>query len=185
MSSRAWPNPQCDARTEKQRRIKEVKKWLQKDLNSFATRVTPKRVLALIANWIEEEQPRERLSRYGAAGMSTAELLAICLVSGVPGEDAVQLARRLLSEFGGISGLLAAPMDRLRAVHGVGLAKAAQIKAIQELGVRDTESVLVKAKCFRIPQRYLSTCVNAWARCPMRPLPVCFLMRKMNSLDSR
>jgi DNA repair protein RadC len=64
------------------------------------------------------------LSRYGASEMSTAELLAICLVSGMPGEDAVQLARRLPGEFGGIGGLLAAPLGRLRASHGLGLAKA-------------------------------------------------------------
>ena len=121
---------------------------------------------SVIANWVEGEQPRERLSRYGAAGMSTAELLAICLVSGVPGEDAVQLARRLLGEFGGISGLLAAPMDRLRAVHGVGLAKAAQIKAIQELGVRDIESVLVKRKCFQDP-----SAVSEYLRKRMDTLP--------------
>ena len=88
------------------------------------------------------------MSRYGASEMSTAELLAICLVSGMPGEDAVQLARRLLGEFGG---LLAAPLDRLRASHGLGSAKAAQIKAIQELGVRDTETSLVKAQRFRDP----------------------------------
>ena len=73
---------------------------------------------SVIANWVDDEQPRERLSRYGASDMSRAELLAICLVSGVPGEDAVQLARRLLGEFGGIGGLLAAPLDRLRAAHG-------------------------------------------------------------------
>lgn len=106
---------------------------------------------SVIANWVEDEQPRARLSRYGASEMSTAELLAICLVSGMPGEDAVQLARRLLGEFGGIGGLLAAPLDRLRASHGLGLAKAAQIKAIQELGVRDTETSLVKAQRFRDP----------------------------------
>ena len=72
----------------------------------------------VIANWVDDEQPRERLSRYGASDMSRAELLAICLVSGVPGEDAVHLARRLLGEFGGIGGPLAAPLDRLRAAHG-------------------------------------------------------------------
>jgi DNA repair protein RadC len=103
---------------------------------------------SVIANWVEDEQPRERLSRYGASEMSTAELLAICLVSGMPGEDAVQLARRLLGEFGG---LLAALLGRLRASHGLGLAKAAQIKAIQELGVRDRETSLVKAQRFRDP----------------------------------
>jgi DNA repair protein RadC len=103
---------------------------------------------SVIANWVEDEQPRARLSRYGASEMSTAELLAICLVSGMPGEDAVQLARRLLGEFGG---LLAALLGRLRASHGLGLAKAAQIKAIQELGVRDRETSLVKAQRFRDP----------------------------------
>ena len=115
---------------------------------------------SVIANWVDDEQPRERLSRYGASDMSTAELLAICLVSGVPGEDAVQLARRLLGEFGGIGGLLAAPLDRLRAAHGLGLAKAAQIKAIRELGVRDTESSLVKSQLFQDPSavsEYLQT----------------------------
>lgn len=45
---------------------------------------------SVIANWLEEEQPRVRLIRYEAAQMSTAELLAICLGSGVPGENAVQ-----------------------------------------------------------------------------------------------
>ena len=103
---------------------------------------------SVIANWVEDEQLRARLSRYGASEMSTAELLAICLVSGMPGEDAVQLARRLLGEFGG---LLAALLGRLRASHGLGLAKAAQIKAIQELGVRDRETSLVKAQRFRDP----------------------------------
>ena len=79
-----------------------------------------------IASWVAEEQPRARLSRYGAAQMSTAELLAICLVSGVPGEDAVQMSRRLLHEFGGIEELLAAPLERLLDARwgGVGLAKA-------------------------------------------------------------
>jgi len=42
-------------------------------------------------------------------------------------------------------------LGRLRASHGLGLAKAAQIKAIQELGVRDRETSLVKAQRFRDP----------------------------------
>jgi DNA repair protein RadC len=103
---------------------------------------------SVIANWIEEEQPRVRLSRYGAGQMSSAELLGICLVSGVPGEDAVQLARRLLSQFGGIGGLLSAPLHDLLKVHGVGLAKACQIKAIQEIAVRDAEAELLQSRQF-------------------------------------
>ena len=33
---------------------------------------------SVIANWLEDEQPRSRLARYGAAQMSMAELLALC-----------------------------------------------------------------------------------------------------------
>lgn len=43
----------------------------------------------VIANWLEDEQPRTRMARYGAAQMPTAELLALCLSSGLPGENAV------------------------------------------------------------------------------------------------
>ena len=103
---------------------------------------------SVIASWVAEEQPRARLSRYGAGQMSTAELLAICLVSGLPGEDAVQLARRLLSEFGGISGVLSAPLQKLIKVRGIGLAKATLIKAIQEIAARDAESSLIQAQKF-------------------------------------
>ena len=85
---------------------------------------------SVIANWVEDEQPRARLSRCGASEMSTTELLAICSVSGMPGKDAVQLPCRLLGEFCVVGGLLATPLDRLRASHGLSLAKAAQIKAI-------------------------------------------------------
>lgn len=106
---------------------------------------------SVIANWLEDEQPRARLCRFGAAPMSTAELLAICLVSGLPGEDAVQLSRRLLQEFGGIAALMAAPLERLLTVRGIGLAKAAQIKAIHELGARVIEADLVKSKLFEDP----------------------------------
>ena len=106
---------------------------------------------SVIANWLEDEQPRSRLTRYGASQMSTAELLAICLGSGVPGENAVQLARRLLNEFGGIDALLSAPLNKLRSVHGVGIAKATQIKAMHELGARDLEAALVQAQRFTDP----------------------------------
>lgn len=121
---------------------------------------------SVIANWVEEEQPRTRLRRYGAGQMSTAELLAICLVSGVPGEDAVQLARRLLAEFGGIGGVLSAPLHQLLKIRGVGLAKASQIKAIQEIAARDTETQLVQAQQFEDPGA-----VGAYLRKRMGSLP--------------
>ena len=106
---------------------------------------------SVIANWLEDEQPRARMARYGAAQMSTAELLALCLASGLPGENAVLLSQRMLKEFGSVPALLAAPIQQLLAVRGVGPAKAARLKAIHELSVRETEVQLKRTQSFNEP----------------------------------
>ncbi len=89
-----------------------------------------------IREWAKDERPRERLEQLGAQSLSTAELLAILLRVGREGETAVDLARRLLQQFGGLAGVQRASFDELRAVRGVGPAKAAQIKAALELARR-------------------------------------------------
>jgi DNA repair protein RadC len=83
-----------------------------------------------------DERPRERLERYGAGTLQTAELLAILLRVGTPGENALELSSRLLRQFGGLGGLLAVDLAELCRVHGVGAAKAAQLKAALEIGRR-------------------------------------------------
>jgi DNA repair protein RadC len=84
------------------------------------------------------ERPRERLLALGPQALSNAELIAILVRTGVPGENAVQVGQRLLQTFGGISGLHRATLQDLRGQHGLGEAKAAQIKAAIELGRRLT-----------------------------------------------
>ncbi|HEX7541694.1 MAG TPA: DNA repair protein RadC [Anaerolineales bacterium] len=83
-----------------------------------------------------EERPRERLARLGPQALSTAELLAILLRVGVTGENAVQVGQRLLSKFKNLAGLHRAPFEELCDQHGIGEAKASQIKAAIELGRR-------------------------------------------------
>jgi len=99
-----------------------------------------------ISNWPISEQPRERILRYGGQHLSVAELLAICLGSGVPGEDAVGMARRLLKQFGGLEALLATAATDLLCTHGLGHAKVAQLKAIEELAMRKGEEELAKPR---------------------------------------
>lgn len=82
------------------------------------------------------ERPRERLKKYGAASLSTAELLAIILRTGVGGESVLNLAARLLARFKGLTGLARAGFAELCAEKGMGMAKAAQLKAALELGRR-------------------------------------------------
>jgi DNA repair protein RadC len=83
-----------------------------------------------------DERPRERLAHLGPQALATSELLAILLRVGVPGENAVQVGQRLLKSLGGISGLQRATFSDLCNQHGIGEAKAAQIKAAIELGRR-------------------------------------------------
>ncbi|MGC8873054.1 MAG: RadC family protein [Chloroflexia bacterium] len=82
------------------------------------------------------ELPRERLCSLGASALSDAELLAILLRTGAPGHTALDLARDLLMRYGGLEGLLRASPGELAHERGIGLAKAAQVKAALELGRR-------------------------------------------------
>jgi DNA repair protein RadC len=97
---------------------------------------TAPRPIYRITDLAVDERPRERLEKLGAQALSTAELLAILLRVGVPGENAVQVGQRLLSNFKGLAGLHRAPFEELCDQHGIGEAKAAQIKAAIELGRR-------------------------------------------------
>lgn len=83
-----------------------------------------------------DERPRERLMQFGPQALSNAELLAILLRVGGKGESAVRMAERILKQLDGPAGLLRRPLTDLTSLHGIGLAKAAQIKAAVELGYR-------------------------------------------------
>ncbi len=82
------------------------------------------------------ERPRERLAAVGADHLRDAELLAILLRVGVKGENAVVMADRLLHDFGGLTGLQRATFEEVCQQHGLGAAKAAQLKAAMEIGNR-------------------------------------------------
>ncbi len=84
----------------------------------------------------EGERPRERLIAAGPGALSTAELVAILLGTGLPGEMVTDLARNLLVEFGGLHGLARMSVADLRRRKGLGEAKATQLKAALELARR-------------------------------------------------
>ncbi len=90
----------------------------------------------LIKDLPKEERPRERLQLYGARALSNVELLAIALRTGTQRENAISLAQRVLNQFGNLGRLVHASVQELCQVPGIGIAKAAQIKAALELGRR-------------------------------------------------
>lgn len=91
---------------------------------------------SMIADLPIEDRPRERMHRHGVRRMSDADLLAILLGSGTEGKNAIELAREMLDEGGGVPLLAKNDLDQLTKTRGVGLAKAARIAAAFELGRR-------------------------------------------------
>ncbi len=89
-----------------------------------------------ITDWPTQERPREKLLQKGAETLSDAELLAIFLRTGVAGKTAVDLARELLTEYGGLRHLLSADLPRFSRSKGLGPAKYAQLQAVLEMGRR-------------------------------------------------
>ncbi|MDO3388577.1 DNA repair protein RadC [Gilvimarinus sp. SDUM040013] len=89
-----------------------------------------------IQHWPAAERPREKLLERGASALSDAELLAIFLRTGCAGKSAVDLARELLVQFGGLRPLLEAPRDRFCAGLGLGDAKYTQLAAVLEMARR-------------------------------------------------
>jgi DNA repair protein RadC len=90
----------------------------------------------MIRDMPASERPRERLKHYGPSALSTSELLAILLRTGVRGENVIHMAMRLLADYRGLSGLAKASFGDLQAIRGIGPAKVTQLKAAFELGRR-------------------------------------------------
>ncbi len=104
-----------------------------------------------IRNWPEGERPREKLLQLGAGSLSDAELLAIFLRTGVTGKSAVDLARELLQNFGGLRALLESDRDAFCRGHGLGAAKYAQLQAVLEMSRRHLAARLEKGSALESP----------------------------------
>lgn len=92
-----------------------------------------------INQWAEEDRPREKLMRLGAAALTNAELLAILIGSGSPQESAVDLMKRVLNDCNNnLNTLGKMTIDELASgrYKGLGPAKAVTVIAACELGKR-------------------------------------------------
>ena len=112
-----------------------------------------------ITDWPEVERPREKLLHQGAGTLSDAELLAIFLRTGIKGKTAVDLARDIISYFGGLRNLLMADKKAFCQFSGLGEAKFAQLQAVLELSRRHLKETLQRGEFLQNPQatqNYLS-----------------------------
>jgi DNA repair protein RadC len=106
-----------------------------------------------IKDWPEDDRPREKLLNKGAGTLSNSELLAILLRTGVEGQSAIDLARKILDKFGTFRNMSQTDMREWQAFKGLGPAKIAQIHAALEIGrrfreveIRPTQRKMTSAK---------------------------------------
>lgn len=89
-------------------------------------------------------RPRERLLTYGPKVLADHELLAILLKTGSRQSNAVDLALKILTDFGSLYDLKQASIEELMTYEGIGQVKACEIIAVIELGQRIHQSLQVK-----------------------------------------
>jgi DNA repair protein RadC len=92
------------------------------------------------------ERPRERLAEKGAEALGDAELIAVLLRTGHFACDVLTEAESLLVDAGGLVEVSRMSIDDLLARAGIGMAKAASLRAAIELGRRLTKAKLKASK---------------------------------------
>jgi len=106
-----------------------------------------------ITDWPVDDKPREKLLKKGPSALSDAELLAIQLRIGIKGKSAVDLARDLLKDHGGLAALLNADHHRFCQTSGVGVSKYAQLQASLELARRYLYEVIERGDAIVNPEQ--------------------------------
>jgi DNA repair protein RadC len=111
-------------------------------IKSVPERVVPTKIREMP----QDERPREKLLARGAPALADSELIAILLRTGLPGANAVDVARQLLKRYDSLSGLSRCSVQEIEEIPGIGQAKAIQLVAAFGLGQRLANERLSRQK---------------------------------------
>jgi len=106
-----------------------------------------------IQNWPAAERPRERLLAQGPEALSDSELLALFIGQGLPGVNAVELARSWLAESKDLAALLTLDRVRFSQLAGAGVARYVLLQAALELGRRVISQPLTRDSALTSPEQ--------------------------------
>ena len=99
-----------------------------------------------IREMAHDERPREKLLARGATALTDPELIAILLRTGLPGANAVDVARQLLQRYNSLSGLSRCTVQEIAVIPGIGKTKAIQLVAAFGLGRRLVNERIARQK---------------------------------------
>ena len=77
------------------------------------------------------ERLRQRFLQGGSDALHDYEMLELILFRAIPRGDVKPLAKQLLAKFGSFSEVIAAPVERLKEVRGLGEASITELKIVQ------------------------------------------------------
>lgn len=101
----------------------------------------------IIREMSEDERPREKMLKKGEKSLSNAELLALIIRTGNKNFNAIELSNQIFKEkLINIRDLYDISIEELCDIDGIGIAKAAQIKAALELGMRASSYIPTRYK---------------------------------------
>lgn len=92
------------------------------------------------------DRPREKAFAYGVKQLSSQELLALMIGSGVKGHSALAIAEMLINRHGSLVGLMKIPLHEWLAIPGFQRTKALQMLGMFELFLRLEKHDLPKVK---------------------------------------
>ncbi|MEL6687151.1 MAG: DNA repair protein RadC [Pseudomonadota bacterium] len=89
------------------------------------------------------ERLRDKFTRRGAEAFDDYELLELILFQALPRIDTKPIAKALLSEFGTLAEVVAAPPEKLTAIKGIGPNAAQHLKILQQVAIRIGKSSVI------------------------------------------
>jgi DNA repair protein RadC len=106
-----------------------------------------------IKDMAECDRPRERLAAHGADALSSADLIAILLRTGMRGYSAIDIGRQLLAKYRTLDALSRASLDELRQIKGIGRDKAVTLKAAFTLARKMAAEIRAESPVLDTPDR--------------------------------
>lgn len=84
----------------------------------------------------KEVQPREKAKLLGIENLNNIELLAIIIGSGTKNNNSISIATEIISQLGGLNGLINSPLSSFSRIKGIGFQRSLKLKAVVELSKR-------------------------------------------------
>ena len=121
---------------------------------------------------------RQRFLEAGSDAVSDYELLELILFRAIPQRDVKPLAKTLLAKFGSFPEAIAAPIERLREVDGLGDAAITELKIVQTAAGRLARGQVKRREILSSWSNVLDYCRTAMAFDDTEKFRVLFLDKK-------